>query len=213
MNNSIKIALFILFILVAGFLMQHTAVRQFSWNPTFNKYDRQPFGMYVFDDILSTSCPEGYKVLSRGLYEYTLDEDTVLNTSFLLISQSLHNDMSQPDIEYMLEAVSAGNKVMLVSNNLPFQLEDTLGTEVSMPYLYPYDLPRRVTEGMKRDTLLLSGSEFYFYEAFTGATLQPWQKNHFRKKRRSPKKKGSSTSPPIPWWPIHSTSPLHNDTR
>ncbi|MCD8262626.1 MAG: hypothetical protein LUD15_15085 [Bacteroides sp.] len=94
MSNSIKITLFLLFILVAGFLMQHTAVKQFSWNPTFNQYNRQPFGMYIFDDILSTSYPKGYKVLSRGIYEYTLEEDTVLNTSLLLISQSLNNDMS-----------------------------------------------------------------------------------------------------------------------
>ncbi|MCD8262625.1 MAG: hypothetical protein LUD15_15080 [Bacteroides sp.] len=89
----------------------------------------------------------------------------------------------------MLEAVSAGNKVMLVSNNLPFQLEDTLRTEVSMPYLYLHDLPCRVTEGMKKDTLSLSGRDFYFYEAFTGATLRPRQKRISPQEETIPKEK------------------------
>ncbi|MDR2042451.1 MAG: hypothetical protein LBP98_09085 [Tannerella sp.] len=58
--------------LVAVFLYHYHTPEEFVWQPTFDKYDRQPFGSYVFDDVLSSSI-EGYRVVNQTFYQLCLE--------------------------------------------------------------------------------------------------------------------------------------------
>ena len=66
-GNRLYIMLLFIFILLV-FLYQYFSPREFNWNPTFNKYDKQPFGSYVFDDVMSTSLTD-YKVENKTFYQ------------------------------------------------------------------------------------------------------------------------------------------------
>ena len=64
-----KLYIFGLFVfLLVVFLYQYFSPKAFVWNPTFNKYDRQPFGSYVFDDVMLTSVKD-YKVENKTFYQ------------------------------------------------------------------------------------------------------------------------------------------------
>ncbi|MDR2231648.1 MAG: hypothetical protein LBE56_00830 [Tannerella sp.] len=63
--------LFILIItvfLVLVFVYQYFAPKEFVWSPTFYQRDKQPFGSYVFDDVMSSSTVD-YKVDSKTFYQ------------------------------------------------------------------------------------------------------------------------------------------------
>ena len=47
--------LFIIGILVflgIMFWIEYNLPKKFIWNPTFNQYDKQPFGSKIFDDVV-----------------------------------------------------------------------------------------------------------------------------------------------------------------
>jgi hypothetical protein len=54
--------------LLSVFVYQYFSPKEFVWNPTFSKYDKQPFGSFVFDDVMMTSV-EGYGVENRTFYQ------------------------------------------------------------------------------------------------------------------------------------------------
>jgi len=66
-GNRLYIILLFVFILLV-FVYQYFTPKEFVWNPTFNKYDKQPFGSYVFDDVMSTSFAD-YKVENKTFYQ------------------------------------------------------------------------------------------------------------------------------------------------
>ena len=53
----------VLFVLL--FLLQMRLPKKFEWNATYYHADRQPFGCYVFDSVLTESMPKGYQVTSK----------------------------------------------------------------------------------------------------------------------------------------------------
>ncbi|MDO4704327.1 DUF4350 domain-containing protein [Tannerella sp.] len=59
-----------------AFVFQYYSPKPFRWTPTFYHNDRQPFGCYVFDEVVGTSVV-AYEVLNRSLYEtYMASVDT-----------------------------------------------------------------------------------------------------------------------------------------
>ncbi|MDR3194003.1 MAG: DUF4350 domain-containing protein, partial [Tannerella sp.] len=54
------------------FVYQSRTPKKFVWQPTFSAYDRNPFGSYVFDDVLTSSIA-GYQVVNRTFYQFWLE--------------------------------------------------------------------------------------------------------------------------------------------
>ena len=62
--------------MVLAFVFQYYSPKPFRWTPTFYHNDRQPFGCYVFDEVVGTSVV-AYEVQNRSLYEiYMASVDT-----------------------------------------------------------------------------------------------------------------------------------------
>ena len=57
---------------VAVFVVQYNTPRPFVWKPTYLHDDRQPFGCYVFDDVLSSSFDD-YRVEQKSLYKVRME--------------------------------------------------------------------------------------------------------------------------------------------
>ena len=123
MKASRWFIVFIVAFLLIMFAIEYNLPKKFVWTPTFSHYDEQPLGCALFDSLLSSSLPHGYSLSKETFYQ--MEEDTVDKMWILVIANSL--SMVKADVNALLKMAERGNKIMLVSNNYPKLLEDTLG--------------------------------------------------------------------------------------
>ena len=123
MKASRWFIVFIVAFLLIMFAIEYNLPKKFVWTPTFSHYDEQPLGCALFDSLLSSSLPHGYSLSKETFYQ--MEEDTVDKMGILVIANSL--SMVKADVNALLKMAERGNKIMLVSNNYPKLLEDTLG--------------------------------------------------------------------------------------
>ena len=123
MKASRWFIVFIVAFLLIMFAIEYNLPKKFVWTPTFSHYDEQPLGCALFDSLLSSSLPHGYSMSKETFYQ--MEEDTVDKMGILVIANSL--SMVKADVNALLKMAERGNKIMLVSNNYPKLLEDTLG--------------------------------------------------------------------------------------
>ncbi|WP_073344154.1 DUF4350 domain-containing protein [Bacteroides congonensis] len=123
MKASRWFIVFIVAFLLIMFAIEYNLPKKFVWTPTFSHYDEQPLGCALFDSLLSSSLPHGYSLSKETFYQ--MEEDTVDKMGILMIANTL--SMVKADVNALLKMAERGNKIMLVSNNYPKLLEDTLG--------------------------------------------------------------------------------------
>ncbi|MDR2139522.1 MAG: hypothetical protein LBP50_08240 [Tannerella sp.] len=164
--------------LLLVFLYQYYTPREFVWQPTFSKYDRQPFGSYVFDDVLASSL-EGYRVVNRTFYQLLqeTEEAAALWEEEESISEEREESAVEPlppearrsilvteyqpvfsevDIKALQTLLKQGNKVMLCLDLFRDALCDTFCLSETRDF-YPgaWYIKQYVRDGFQRDSLLL----------------------------------------------------------
>ena len=135
--------LFLLLLLI--FIYENNRPKEFNWNPTFSKYDRQPFGSYVFDDVVTASVNK-YEVVNltfgqlfweyeRPIENYSKDDDSNIiplpfdaRESFILIENRL--DFSSYEVNDLMKLIKQGNKILLCSHYFSNELCKKLGFSV-----------------------------------------------------------------------------------
>jgi hypothetical protein len=141
-NKIFFLLIAVFFVLV--FMYQYFLPEKFVWTETYNRYDKQPFGSYVFDDVVSSSV-DNYMVMDMTLYRYYYDflpdeyydeddlsdfeEDTVVplppeERCALLITNN-YARLSNEDITALMYLLRQGNKVMLCMESFPYNLCDS----------------------------------------------------------------------------------------
>ncbi|MDR1103471.1 MAG: hypothetical protein LBL42_06900 [Tannerella sp.] len=89
--------------LLLVFLYQYRTPKEFVWRPTYSKYDKQPFGSYVFDDVLSSSI-EGYQVVNLTFYQLLRETEYEEDPTWLLedAPEDSFSDLEElfPETEY-----------------------------------------------------------------------------------------------------------------
>lgn len=130
MKGSRLYMIFLFAFLVLVFLAEYMAPHKFSWKPTYDKNDKEPFGSYVFDDVVSSSV-DSYTVSDLSFYQLLQEDSTLSAQAFLLTEGYMH--FNETDIECLYKLVHLGNQVMICTDNFPYTLEDTLCIET------PYD--------------------------------------------------------------------------
>ena len=115
------IFLFAFFVLV--FLFEYMSPHKFVWESTYDKHDKEPFGSYVFDDILSSSIDD-YSVINKTFYQIVQEDSTISRHAFLLTeAEPAFNSV---DIESLYKLIHLGNQVMICAEKFPETLKDTL---------------------------------------------------------------------------------------
>ena len=114
--------------IVIVFLFEYMSPHKFSWTPTYNKNDKEPFGSYVFDDIVSSSI-DNYSVVNKTFYQIFNEDSTITQHTFLITEN--HLPFSETDIEYLYKLIHLGNRVMICSDSYPYTLRDTLKFEIN----------------------------------------------------------------------------------
>ncbi len=163
-------------ILMVGLMawVEFSLPKQFSWKPTFSRYDKEPFGCLVFDDMLSRSLPQGYRVTNETLYLLSQDELSPRN----IISVSERLSLTETDFEALMELLEAGDHVLLAASRISGVLEDTFNLSASYSYQNYETLAQHVIRNHRRDTLCWTGpfpgQDFDFYSAFREGTFSEY---------------------------------------
>jgi len=121
--------------LVGVFVLEYMAPHQFVWNPTYDKHDKEPFGSFIFDDIMSSSV-DGYAVDNRTFYQIFAGDSAALPRAFLLTDS--RPDFSSTDVEYIYKLLNQGNQIMICVKDLSRVIEDTLNVSIDRNQNYSY---------------------------------------------------------------------------
>ncbi len=157
--------IFIVILLVILIALEYNMPKNFVWNPTFSQYDKQPFGAAIFDDIVSHSIPEGYRIENKTFYQ--LEQDSLQNTAILTVNEEL--SLNRVDIESMFNLLDRGNKVMLVSKHFGYKLSDTLGFAVDPKYFRLSRFREYVSQQKQKDSIFWRTDSLYkenIYQAY-----------------------------------------------
>ncbi|MDR2916993.1 MAG: hypothetical protein LBV74_19545 [Tannerella sp.] len=149
MKGSRLYMIFLFAFLVLVFLAEYMAPHQFLWKPTYDKNDKEPFGSYVFDDILSSSI-ENYTVADKTFFQIMQEDSTASPRAFLLTENRLH--FNETDIEYLYKLIHLGNQIMICTDNFPYTLEDTLCFETAYEGYYS-SFEHHIKENRSRDSI------------------------------------------------------------
>jgi len=101
---------------------------QYSWTPTFSTTDKQPFGAYAFDKILSASWEKGYTHSYEGIQDLCADT-TDISYNLLIIANKFQID--QHEYEILRKYIEKGGSAVIVANEfssdieIPFNLRTT----------------------------------------------------------------------------------------
>lgn len=102
----------VLFVLFC--LLQVNLPKKFVWSPTFSHVDKQPFGCFVFDSVLTQSLPNGYHVTKKTFFQ--LDQEHAKEKISVLMVVDQQN-LKQLDVKYLCNIARRGGKVMVVASS------------------------------------------------------------------------------------------------
>ena len=162
MKGSRLYVLLLFAFLVIVFIAELNAPRKFVWKPTYDKYDREPFGSYVFDDVLSSSIDD-YSVVNKTFYQVFQDDSVSGGRAFLLTEEYFHFNVT--DIEYIYKLVHLGNQIMICSENLPYRLKDTLRYEVNREKNASFTV-KNITVSHDRDSIFFGPDTLHPVQIF-----------------------------------------------
>lgn len=104
--------MFVLFVLFC--LLQVNLPKKFVWSPTFSHRDKQPFGCFVFDSVLTQSLPNGYHVTKKTFFQLDQEHSKEKISVLMVVDQQ---DLKQLDVKYLCHIARRGGKVMVVASS------------------------------------------------------------------------------------------------
>lgn len=183
MKASRWFIVFIVAFLLIMFAIEYNLPKKFVWTPTFSHYDEQPLGCALFDSLLSSSLPHGYSLSKETFYQ--MEEDTVDKMGILVIANSL--SMVKADVNALLKMAERGNKIMLVSNNYPKLLEDTLGFYCTYSHFNAAAFRKYASSIFRKDSIYWVADSVYsrqlyrYYPQFCNSSFRRYDSKVIRK--------------------------------
>lgn len=110
-SRNFLFAMLVLFVLFC--LLQVNLPKKFVWSPTFSHVDKQPFGCFVFDSVLTQSLPNGYHVTKKTFFQ--LDQEHAKEKISVLMVVDQQN-LKLLDVKYLCNIARRGGKVMVVAS-------------------------------------------------------------------------------------------------
>ncbi len=131
--NTYIVVLSLLFIV--AIVVQLTRPKPVSWENSFARQDRIPFGGYILYDLLPELFPSSkVEIASMPIYN-TFGEAWHENATYMVLNLSFTPD--DLDLEELLEFVEDGNRVFVAAQSFSDGFADTLGFEVQRAIALP----------------------------------------------------------------------------
>jgi hypothetical protein len=154
-KGNLKFIVFILLLIPVMFLFEQSFTKEFSWDASFNKNDKQPFGCFVFDDVLSSSLKGNYSISDKTFFQLNNDS-TARPKAFLVLSDYAFMDSVQ--FRSMISLLRKGNKIMFVSSTFSPYLVDSLRITAHNSFIGYDDVKAMTRQTKKRKPLFLCNS-------------------------------------------------------
>ncbi|MBP1593378.1 MAG: hypothetical protein H6Q12_396 [Bacteroidetes bacterium] len=155
MKGNLKFIVFILLLIPVMFLFEQSFTKEFSWDASFNKNDKQPFGCFVFDDVLSSSLKGNYSISDKTFFQLNNDS-TARPKAFLVLSDYAFMDSVQ--FRSMISLLRKGNKIMFVSSTFSPYLVDSLRITAHNSFIGYDDIKAMTRHTRNRKPLFLCNS-------------------------------------------------------
>ena len=164
--------------LVFVFLLEWNAPSKFVWEPTFNHYDKQPFGCAVFDSLMEKSVPAGYEVTKKTIAQ--LERDGYGKKPHAFLIQTVSFRPSATDIRALDRLLKAGNKVFIAASDIePDSLYPDLQISINGQNSFsPMEVKSSIAnQSIPYDTLVFprqlpyQEKEYHVYSAMTGSNV------------------------------------------
>ena len=111
-SRNFLFAMLVLFVLFC--LLQVNLPKKFVWSPTFSHVDKQPFGCFVFDSVLTQSLPNGYHVTKKTFFQLDQEHAKEKISVLMVVDQQ---DLKRLDVKYLCNIARRGGKVMVVASS------------------------------------------------------------------------------------------------
>lgn len=148
MKGSRWFILAMVLFLAVMFLVEYNLPKKFVWNPTFSRYDYQPFGCAIFDDVLTDSWPGDYYLNDWTFYNF---ENDTTDEPLAILAVAQRFQFTKTDRNAIMRLAERGNKVILAATG--FSLSDTLGYGMSYAWFRASELKKYVGAVNRRDSL------------------------------------------------------------
>lgn len=136
--------------LLLVFLFEYMGPPEFSWRETYDKHDKEPFGSFVFHDVLSSSVDD-FSVTSLSFYQIFQEDSTASPRAFLLTED--RPSFADTDIDYMLKLICTGNRIMICTDHIPYQLGERLNIRTPYENYRPRNISRYIRDKHARDSI------------------------------------------------------------
>ena len=117
-------AIILLVLIFAGlYFYNQWKPREYSWEPTYSRHDKEPFGAYVFDRILKASWPEKYTHSYKGIPQL-LGEKLLTDQNLLIVTSDF--SIYEEEMEKLFQYIAEGHQVLIASEYFDPLLRDSL---------------------------------------------------------------------------------------
>ena len=139
-----KYILFLGIIALMFFLMylaNKNSPPKFQWKPTYSTKDKQPYGSFVFDKIMTKSWEKGYSHSYESitdLYNY-YDDEEIEEKAILVVCDFF--DIPLYEIDDFFDCIISGTSVFVAADYFGRTLSDSLGFSLGGDFYSTFDFP------------------------------------------------------------------------
>lgn len=127
MKNFKAISVILLLLLLLGFVFNLSKEREIVWDKNFSTEKKSPYGLWVFNEEASTLFHGQLEKIDQSPYLF-YEKNPNIKPHNLLVIQSGLDSLSWLQI---IKHVSMGANAMILAENFPKKLQDTLQIELS----------------------------------------------------------------------------------
>lgn len=113
--------LFLLFLLLFFLTNKGCSRKNFSWRETYDISSKEPYGAYVFYELLkNTRAEDDFELVEDSLKNVSPWQNKIDNTNYVLLGAAMYLDSASQ--EALLNYVDRGNNAFISSKTIPLEL-------------------------------------------------------------------------------------------
>ena len=129
MKKNWKYIIIFIILLITFFVAEFIRPKETDWSISFEKNDKIPFGTYVLYNLMNDIYgKELFFVNNRSLYEFFEQREKVQKSNLIIISNEI--ELSDIDIDVLLQYVADGNNVFISAMYIQNRLLDSLNLQI-----------------------------------------------------------------------------------
>lgn len=169
MKNNFKYKLILFTTIGLYLLFELTKPKPTDWTLSLAPNDKIPFGTYVFHQLLPDLFTEGNLTIGEeSIYQAYLNDST---QNLIILGKEFNPQTNE--IEQLLRSINAGTNCLLITDELNFELRDTLQLQLD----YRFFVEQQILQRRDTTQVVFDGKKYDFPDAFISSTIEPEDKN------------------------------------